>query len=144
MTTAAKPKPLRMKAPRVPEKAIQNGIVALLRMSGYTVLPLGMSKKPSVCPQCHTRHWGQQATQNPLGCPDLIITGPGWGRAWLALELKAADTKRRPEQIALVEAGACAFVTSDREAAADVLAFERRMGVAQNKRLSAWLDSDGG
>jgi len=139
MTTTKKP--FKLKPVRVSEKAIQNGIIAMLRMSGFVVLPLGMSKKPSTCPKCKTTFWGQQATQNPAGTPDLILTHDDWpSNCWMAIELKGAGTVIRPEQEELYRRNLTRVLRSDRDVAEYVIAYERQMEIEPNKRLWAWLE----
>lgn len=141
---AAASKPLKLTAPRVSEKSRQADGVALLRACGFTILELGQKRRPVMCRNCRTMNW-PTFTDSSSGTPDTAVMFPGWGApVALMFEWKADGTPVRPEQRALSEAGMTMIVRTAREVAEAVCAFERYvLNRDPNKRLIAWLDSDG-
>lgn len=137
------PRPFRLTRPRVPEAAVQAGIVAALSFCGYTVLVTGAYRKRAKCPKC--LHWFFPHTPNGSqpGVPDVLYTRRAWGGFWATAEIKGEGTRVRPEQQTLAAAGLIVIVRSVSEALSAAAAAEERLGLT-NGRIADFLRANRG
>ena len=143
----AKPKkprrsPLTMKSPpvKISEKQRQNQVIVTLKSLGYVVLEVGQKRQPIFCP-CGKKHW-PITTGNTSGVADILVSHDRWpgAGAWMALELKTPDTRRRPEQVELARRGLNVIVETVQEALEAVLHLERQWGIAPLPAMKAYME----
>jgi len=110
------------------ESSIQQSIVNILRMFGYTVIEIGRTRRMVPCKRCgaHTPAIGWQG--NTPGAPDIMVTAKTWGTLWLGLEVKRPGGAIRPEQKVLMAEGSIVIVRSIRDSLAAILDVEERFG----------------
>lgn len=130
----------RLTPPRVPEAAVQQGIVDALRWCGYTVKVTGKPKKAVQCLWC--LRWfvprKGEGTSNDRAVADLLVMRAAFGPFALQLEVKAQGGRLSPEQRELAGAGLIVIVRSVDDALAAAAAAEERLGT-QNPRLAEFV-----
>ncbi len=139
--------PLNMKPTpaKISEHKRQNQVIVTLRSLGYTVLEIGQKRQPIFC-KCGAKHW-PITTGNTTGTPDLLVSHARWGThdgpgiaLFLGIEMKAPNTKRRPEQLTLNALGMSVIVETVREALGAIAYVEQKMGLAELPALAAYRE----
>ena len=145
----AEPAPVKRRSPLTlkPDKDTrseaqkQSEAVAWLKQRGYTVLVTGAFVKKMACEKCGHWQFPHTGFGNSPGVPDLLISHTRWGkRVFSPLEFKRDEkSDRKPEQVALVDAGLSVFVWSLPMALQSVYEVEVSMGVEPLPELVEWL-----
>lgn len=140
MTAIKRPR-LTLKPPpiKISEAQRQQAVINVLRSLSYEVLLIGQKRQPIFC-KCGTKHWPTITGSTP-GAADLLISHRRWfAGAWLALEMKAPDTRRRPEQLRLAEAGMNVIVETVEQALDAVQHLEQQMGIPPLSAMTAYRE----
>lgn len=130
-----------MTSHKMPENALQNSVVNLLRSLGYTVMETGKTRTKSRC-RCGAWVTAGGWQGNTVGLPDLYIHRVSWGVIALPIEMKTPTGRVRPEQKALADAGVTTICRSVDDVVTTVLEFEKRMG-CESETLRRFLDVNG-
>ena len=131
--------PRRPPKVKISEAQRQTAVINTLRSLGYVVLLIGQKRQPIFCP-CGKKHW-PITTGNTTGSPDLVISHRRWAAgAMMGLEMKTPDTVRRPEQLALAQAGRTVIVETVGEALRAIVGLERQWEIAPLPAMLAYLE----
>lgn len=129
-----------MSGPIATEAQIQQGIIQLLELAGFTVWSTSRVRRR--CPQCRAFVPGGDGVDK--GLPDLVFSHPRLPRVMGGIEVKGPKTTISPEQRAAAEAGCYAICRSPEEAAVAVLNWWRGYARGPEPVPSAILSLVGG